>query len=128
MLRTPESDADYLDLLARVRGTPEGKKLYFSYDLEKNQRDGQASRYQAYAWLLDENPGAGGSNPEATLVYEIRPEHPYDRRGTAQYPSSRGRSVPGSACAGGGSARASCSGSGAPSSGRACTGSPRSPC
>lgn len=95
MLRLPGSDADFVHLLARARKTEEGRRLAYNYDLERAAREGNAARYQPLAWLLDEGAGPPGA-PEATLGWEIRPEHPYDRTGEARFLLSRGRSITGS--------------------------------
>ncbi len=91
----PAADPNYLDLFARSIQTPEARKaFYFAYDLERNMRLGDNPHFQAFAWLLDD--GSTADTPDATLVYELRPEHPYDKAGLGRYPGSRGRSFPAS--------------------------------
>ena len=91
----PEADPVYVDLFNKTTKTLEARKnFYFAYDLEKNIRLGDNPHFQAFAWLLDD--GGSGDSPDATLVYELRAEHPFDRSGPGRYPGSRGRSFPGS--------------------------------
>ena len=90
----PAADAAYVELYTRATATEQGKKdFYFSYALEKNQRLGDNQRFTAMAWLLDDG---GGDGDDATLVYELRPQHPYDKGDRGRYPGSRGRSFPAS--------------------------------
>ncbi len=92
----PEADPIYTEVFNQTTKTLEARKnLYFAYDLEKNVRQGDNPHFQAFAWLLDDGGPATGS-PDATLVYELRPEHPFDKAGSGRYPGSHGRSFPAS--------------------------------
>ena len=98
----PDADPLYTELYDRAvkentnASSGGSRDLYFAYGLEKSIRTGDNPNYQAMGWLLGDEVGADPANPNATLVYELRIQHPYDKGGQGIYPTSRGRSFPGS--------------------------------
>jgi hypothetical protein len=83
-------EKDYTAFLAKMKKTPEGASLGWTYDEETKNFEGDAPKTQIMLW---QNDLAGAAPGE--FRFEVRREHPYDHGKVFRYMASRGRSIAG---------------------------------